>query len=106
MVAATCWHNRDGKRIDDVTDAAGLRDVDAPGGPSLSISITTAISICFLVAEGSLACRNNLTARSRCSPTGRIAQGGTDARVSPMSTTTAAPTSFVTGATGSDGLFH
>src|SRR5882672_5345796 len=100
-------HNRDGKRFDDVTDAAGVRDVDgARRAIFVDLDHDGDLDL-LLVGGGSLAAfRNNLDGTFTLFPNANgIAQGGTDAAFADIDDDGRTDV-FVAGATGSDGLFH
>ena len=100
-------HNRDGKRFDDVTDAAGVRDVDGARRPIFVDLDHDGDLDLLLVGGGSLAAyRNNLDGTFTLFPNADgIVQGGTDAAFADVDDDGRTDV-FVTGATGADGLFH
>jgi len=100
-------HNREGKRFDDVTDAARLRDVDGARRPIFVDLDHDGDLDLLLVGGGSLATyRNNLDGTFTLFPNADgIVQGGTDAAFADVDDDGRTDV-FVTGATGSDGLFH
>jgi len=100
-------HNREGKRFDDVTDAARLRDVDGARRPIFVDLDHDGDLDLLLVGGGSLATyRNNLDGTFTLFPNAEgIVQGGTDAAFADVDDDGRTDV-FVTGATGSDGLFH
>src|SRR6267143_5070999 len=100
-------HNREGKRFDDVTDAAGVRDVDgARRAIFVDLDHDGDLDL-LLVGNNSLAAyRNNLDGTFTLFPNADgIVQGGTDAAFADVDDDGRTDV-FVTGATGSDGLFH
>src|SRR6266550_7550941 len=100
-------HNREGKRFDDVTVAAGVRDVDGAGRPIFVDLDHDGDLDLLLVGGGSLAAyRNNLDGTFTLFPNADgIVQGGTDAAFADVDDDGRTDV-FVTGATGADGLFH
>src|SRR5437867_4558154 len=100
-------HNREGKRFDDVTDAAGVRDVDgARRAIFIDLDHDGDLDL-LLVGGGSLgAYRNNLDGTFTLFPNADgIVQGGTDAAFADVDDDGRADV-FVASATGADGLFH
>ena len=100
-------HNREGKRFDDVTDAAGVRDVDgAQRALFVDLDHDGDLDL-LLVGGGSLAAyRNNLDGTFTVFPNADgIVQGGTDAAFADVDDDGRTDV-FVTSATGGVGLFH
>jgi len=100
-------HNREGKRFEDVIVAAGVRDVDGARRPIFVDLDHDGDLDLLLVGGGSLAAyRNNLDGTFTLFPNADgIVQGGTDAAFADVDDDGRTDV-FVTGATGSDGLFH
>src|SRR6266852_3632423 len=100
-------HNREGKRFDDVTDAAGVRDV-AGARRALFVDLDHDGDLdLLLVGGGSLgAYRNNLDGTFTLFPNADgIVQGGTDVAFADVDDDGRADV-FVASVTGADGLFH
>src|SRR6266852_2957964 len=100
-------HNREGKRFDDVTDAAGVRDV-AGARRALFVDLDHDGDLdLILVGGGSLgAYRNNLDGTFTLFPNADgIVQGGTDAAFADLDDDGRTDV-FVTSQTGADGVFH
>src|SRR5206468_766555 len=100
-------HNREGKRFDDVTAAAGVGDV-AGTQHALFVDLDHDGDLdLLLVGGGSLgAYRNNLDGTFTLFPNADgIVQGGTDAAFADVDDDGRTDV-FVTSATGADGLFH
>jgi len=100
-------HNREGKRFDDVTDAAGVRDVDG-ARHALFVDLDHDGDLdLLLVGGGSLgAYRNNLDGTFTLFPNADgIVQGGTDAAFADVDDDGRTDV-FVASATGVVGLFH
>ncbi|HEY3221368.1 MAG TPA: FG-GAP-like repeat-containing protein [Gemmatimonadales bacterium] len=100
-------HNRAGKRFDDVTAAAGVRDVDgARRAIFVDLDHDGDLDL-LLVGNNSLAAyRNNLDGTFTLFPNADgIVQGGTDAAFADVDDDGRTDV-FVASATGADGLFH
>ena len=100
-------HNRDGKRFEDVTDAAHVRDVDGPRH-ALFVDLDHDGDLdLLLVGNNSLAVyRNNLDGTFTLAPNADgIVQGGTDAVFGDVDDDGRTDV-FVTSQAGMDGLFH
>ena len=100
-------HNREGKRFDDVTDAAGVRDVDgARRAIFVDLDHDGDLDL-LLVGNNSLAAyRNNLDGTFTLFPNADgIVQGGTDAAFADVDDDGRTDI-FVASATGADGLFR
>jgi len=100
-------HNREGKRFDDVTAAAGVRDVDgARRAIFVDLDHDGDLDL-LLVGNNSLAAyRNNLDGTFTLFPNADgIVHGGTDAAFADVDDDGRTDV-FVASATGADGLFH
>ncbi|HLQ59473.1 MAG TPA: FG-GAP-like repeat-containing protein [Gemmatimonadales bacterium] len=100
-------HNREGKTFEDVTAAAGVRDVDG-ARKALFVDLDHDGDLdLLLVGGGSLgAYRNNLDGTFTLFPNADgIVQGGTDAAFADLDDDGRTDV-FVTSQTGADGLFH
>jgi len=102
-------HNHEGKRFDDVTDAAGLRDVAGiRSGKAMFVDLDHDGDLdLLLVGGGTLgAYRNNLDGTFTLWPNADgIVQGGTDAAFADVDDDGRTDV-FVASVTGTDGLFH
>jgi len=100
-------HNREGKRFEDVTAAAGVREVAGARKPLFVDLDHDGDLDLLLVGGGSLGVyRNNLDGTFTMFPNADgIAQGGTDAAFADVDDDGRTDV-LVTGATGADGLFH
>src|SRR5438876_3716647 len=100
-------HNREGKRFEDVTAAAGVREVAGARKPLFVDLDHDGDLDLLLVGGGSLGVyRNNLDGTFTIIPNADgIVQGGTDAAVADWDDDGRTDV-LVTSATGADGLFH
>src|SRR2546425_1569784 len=100
-------HNREGKRFEDVTAAAGVRDVAGTRKPLFVDLDHDGDLDLLLVGGGSLGVyRNNLDGTFTMFPNADgIVQGGTDAAFADLDDDGRTDV-LVTSATGADGLFH
>src|SRR5437867_1260421 len=100
-------HNREGKRFDDVTATAGVRDVDG-ARRAIFVDLDHDGDLDLLLVGGNslAAYRNNLDGTFTLFPNADgIVQGGTDAAFADVDDDGRTDV-FVTSATGADGLFH
>src|SRR5882762_3041762 len=100
-------HNREGKRFDDVTAAAGVRDVDgARRAMFVDVDHDGDLDLLLVGGNSLAAYRNNLDGTFTLFPNADgIVQGGTDAAFADVDDDGRTDV-FVTSATGADGLFH
>jgi len=100
-------HNREGKRFDDVTEAAGVRDVDgARRGIFVDLDHDGDLDLLLVGGNSLAAYRNNLDGTFALFPNAHgIVQGGIDAAFADVDDDGRTDV-FVAGATGVDGLFH
>jgi outer membrane protein assembly factor BamD (BamD/ComL family) len=100
-------HNREGKRFDDVTAAAGVRDVDgARRAIFVDLDHDSDLDLLLVGGNSLAAYRNNLDGTFTLFPNADgIVQGGTDAAFADVDDDGRTDV-FVTSATGADGLFH
>ena len=100
-------HNREGKRFDDVTAAAGVRDVHgARRAMFVDLDHDGDLDLLLVGGNSLAAYRNNLDGTFTLFPNADgIVQGGTDAAFADVDDDGRTDV-FVTSATGADGLFH
>ena len=100
-------HNREGKRFDDVTAAAGVRDVDgARRAMFVDLDHDGDLDLLLVGGNSLAAYRNNLDGTFTLFPNADgLVQGGTDAAFADVDDDGRTDV-VVTSATGADGLFH
>jgi len=100
-------HNREGKRFDDLTATAGVRDVDgARRGIFVDLDHDGDLDLLLVGGNSLAAYRNNLDGTFTLFPNADgIVQGGTDAAFADVDDDGRTDV-LVASATGADGLFH